>query len=150
MRRISISVEKELAAAFDELVSKKGYLNRSEAFRDLVRKELGEDILSSERAEWCVATLTYIFDHHQRQLANRLTKLQHDHHDLIVATQHIHLDHDNCIEMLFLRGAINEVRSCAQGILSQTGVRHGNIHIVPVDVEPEKHGTAHSHVHPHN
>ena len=151
MRRITISVEDDLAAAFDQLVHQKGYLNRSEAFRDLARKELGEAVMAKGKAAWCVATLTYIYDHHERQLANRLTKIQHDHHDIIVAAQHIHLDHDNCIEMIFLRGKIDEVRKCADGIVSQTGVRHGNVHIVPVDIKSDKYvRVGHKHVHPHN
>jgi CopG family transcriptional regulator, nickel-responsive regulator len=151
MRRLTISVDEELAHAFDHLVEQKGYQNRSEAFRDLVRKELGEAVMAHGKATWCVATLTYIYDHHERQLSNRLTKIQHEHHDLIVATQHIHLDHDNCIEMLFLRGKIDMVRSCANAIVSQTGVRHGNVHIVPADIKSNKFTRAgHKHVHPHS
>ena len=147
MRRLTISVDDDLADAFDLLVSRKGYVNRSEAFRDLVRKELGDAELSSGKAEWCVATLSYIYDHHERQLANRLTQLQHDHHDVAVAAQHIHLDHDNCLETVILKGRITEVRACADAIISQTGVRHGNIHVVPVSMDSED---GHSHAHNHH
>ncbi|MBS1170416.1 MAG: nikR [Burkholderiaceae bacterium] len=151
MRRITISVEDDLATAFDQLVQQRGYLNRSEAFRDLVRKELGESAMNRGKATWCVATVTYIYNHHERQLANRLTKIQHEHHDLIVSTQHIHLDHDNCIEMLFLRGRSDSVRACADAIVSQTGVRHGNVHIVPADIKSDKSPrSGHKHIHPHN
>ena len=151
MRRITISVEDDLATEFDRLVQQRGYLNRSEAFRDLVRKELGEAVMAHGKATWCVATLSYIYDHHERQLANRLTKMQHDYHDVIVAAQHIHLDHDNCIEMLFLRGSIDSVRTCADAIVSQTGVRHGNVHIVPVDIKSDAYvRVGHKHVHPHS
>ncbi len=150
MKRISISVDKKLAAAFDDLVHRKGYLNRSEAFRDLVRRELGKDILSEDKNKWCVATLSYVFDHHQRLLADRLVKLQHAHHHLIVSAQHVHLDHDNCIEMLFLRGYVDDVRSCVNGILAQTGVRHGNLHIVPVNIDSTETSKGHAHIHPHN
>ncbi|MBS1187154.1 MAG: nikR [Burkholderiaceae bacterium] len=151
MRRITISVEDDLAAAFDQLVQQKGYLNRSEAFRDLVRKELGQAVMSHGKATWCVATVTYIYNHHERQLANRLTKIQHDHHDVIISSQHIHLDHDNCMEMLFLRGRIDIVRVCADAIVAQTGVRHGNVHIVPADIKSNKATHAgHKHVHPHS
>ena len=150
MRRLTISVEDDLAEEFDRLVEHRGYLNRSEAFRDLVRKELGQATIAEGHADWCVATLTYVYDHHERQLADRLTKLQHDHHDVIVATQHIHLDHDNCIEMLFLRGRTDSVRACANLIVSQTGVRHGNAHIIPADIQSDRHDMAgHRHVHPH-
>lgn len=150
MRRLTISVDENLADAFDQLVERKGYLNRSEAFRDLVRKELGATEIVAGNAKWCVATVTYIYDHHERQLANRLTQLQHDHHDLAIATQHIHLDHGNCLETVVLRGRIAEVRACADAIVSQTGVRHGNIHLVPVEIESGKYVQAgHMHVHPH-
>lgn len=151
MRRITISVDAELAEAFEQLVQQKGYLNRSEAFRDLVRKELGEARMTAGKTARCVATLTYIYDHHERQLASRLTKLQHAHHDAAIAAQHIHLDHENCLETLILRGKIDEVRACANAIMSQTGVRHGNLHIVPVQIKSaRKIKGARKHVHPHN
>jgi CopG family nickel-responsive transcriptional regulator len=151
MRRLTISVDDELADAFDRLVEKKHYLNRSEAFRDLVRKELGESEISAGKVKWCVATLSYIYDHHERQLANRITQLQHDHHDVAVAAQHVHLDHDNCLETVILRGRIAEVRACADAIISQTGVRHGNVHIVPVDIKSTPYvQVGHKHVHPHS
>ena len=151
MRRLTISVDDDLADAFDRLVEQKGYVNRSEAFRDLVRRQLGEAEMSDGKAKWCVATLTYIYDHHERQLANRVTQVQHDHHDVTVAAQHIHLDHDNCLETLILRGKIADVRACADALISQTGVRHGNIHIVPMDIKSDKYvRVGHMHVHPHN
>jgi CopG family nickel-responsive transcriptional regulator len=151
MRRLTISVDDDLADAFDKLVENKGYLNRSEAFRDLVRKELGQAEMSAGETKWCVATLSYIYDHHERQLANRITQLQHDHHDVAVAAQHVHLDHDNCLETVILRGKIAEVRACADAIISQTGVRHGNVHIVPVNIHTShiKHAQ-HMHVRPHS
>ena len=150
MRRLTISVDDDLADSFDQLVERKGYLNRSEAFRDLVRKELGAAEIVSGKAKWCIATVSYVYDHHERQLANRLTQLQHDHHDLAVTSQHVHLDHDNCLETVVLRGRIDDVKACAEGIISQTGVRHGNVHIVPVDIDNGKYvRKGHAHVHPH-
>lgn len=149
MRRITISVEDELAEAFDALVERKTYLNRSEAFRDLVRRALSEEDLGALRGQWCVATVSYMYDHHERQLANRLTQLQHDHHDVAVATQHVHLDHDNCLETVILKGRIDAVRACANSIIAQTGVRHGNVHLVPVDINKEKYvRVGHLHIHP--
>ena len=134
MRRMTISVDDDLADAFDALVERRGYLNRSEAFRDLVRRELGEATLETGKANWCVATVSYIYDHHERQLSNRLVEMQHDHHDVAIASQHVHLDHDNCLETVILRGRIDEVRACADGMVSQTGVRNGNVHLVPINV----------------
>lgn len=144
MRRLTISVDQELADAFDQFVEDKGYINRSEAFRDLVRKELGHERVSAGTAQWCVATLTYIYNHHERQLANRITQLQHEHHDVAVAAQHIHLDHDNCLETVILKGEAHQVQHCADVILSQTGVRHGSLHIVPMTKMDE----THIHLHP--
>ena len=150
MRRLTISVDDDLADAFDQMVERKGYLNRSEAFRDLVRKQLDEADLDEGKAKWCVATVSYVYDHHERQLANRLTQMQHEHHELAVTSQHVHLDHDNCLETVVLKGKIADVRACADAIISQTGVRHGNVHIVPVEIKKNKYlQVAHTHVHPH-
>lgn len=153
MQRWTISVDDDLAEEFDKFAAGKGYSNRSEAFRDLVRRELGQSDVDDGKAKWCVATVSYIYDHHERMLANRLTQLQHDHHDVAAASQHVHLDHDNCLETVILKGRIDEVRACADAIISQTGVRHGNVHIVPVEMKKEKyvraaHGHGHVHLHP--
>jgi CopG family nickel-responsive transcriptional regulator len=133
MQRLTISIDDELAEAFAELMRRRGYANRSEAFRDLVRRELGETSLASNGAGQCIAVLSYIYDHHERQLAARLTDLQHDQHDLTVATIHSHLSHEDCIEATILRGPTQQVETFASSVVAQTGVRHGNIHLVPVD-----------------
>jgi CopG family nickel-responsive transcriptional regulator len=154
MRRLTISIDDELADSFDELVARKGYLNRSEAFRDLLRHTLDEsafDKSTRRPAGHCVATLSYVYDHHQRQLASRLTAMQHDHHDVTISSMHAHLDHDNCLETVLLRGATGAVQAFADAVLAQTGVRHGNLHMIPVQV----HGIArraarHVHLHPHS
>ena len=153
MRRLTISVDDDLADAFDRLVERKGYVNRSEAFRDLVRKELDQAELTAELSAdggtWCVATVSYLYDHHERQLSNRLVQIQHDHHDVTIASQHVHLDHDNCLETVILKGRLSEVRACADGIIAQTGVRHGNVHIVAVDMQQASYVRAgHTHIHP--
>lgn len=132
MRHLTMSVDDHLADAFDQLVENKGYLNRSEAFRDLLRKELSAEVLQEGKASWCVATVSYLYNHHERQLSNRLVQLQHDHHELTVTSQHIHLDHDNCLETVILKGRLDAVRRCADGIISQTGVRNGHVHLVPL------------------
>jgi len=162
MQRITISVDDELAEAFERLVEQRGYLNRSEAFRDLVRKELDQAILGEAapavkggrykpvQARHCVAALSYVYNHHERQLANRLTEMQHARHDVAVAAMHVHLDHDNCLETLVLRGPLADVRECADAIIAQTGVRHGQVHMIPVDLREasHKHGT-HTHAQGH-
>lgn len=143
MRRLTISVDDALADEFDALIERKGYANRSEAFRDLVRTALNAEDLRGARATHCVATLSYVYNHHERQLATRLTSMQHEHHDVTVAAMHAHLDHDNCIETLILRGATREVQAFADAVMAQTGVRHGRLNLVPA--RQEKGGHAHFH-----
>lgn len=135
MQRLTISLDDDLAAAFDELIAQHGYANRSEAFRDLLRRELGERDLASGAAGKCVAVLSYVFDHHERQLSSRLTSLQHDHHDLAIATMHAHISHEDCVETVILRGATAEVKSFAESVVAETGVRHGQIQLIPIEAK---------------
>ncbi|MBC7699550.1 nickel-responsive transcriptional regulator NikR [Aquabacterium sp.] len=145
MRRLTISIDDELADAFENLVQDRGYENRSEAFRDLLRQELGEKHLATQPRGPCVATLTYLYNHHERQLATRLNDMQHEHHELTVSTMHAHLDHDHCIETVILKGKTDAVRSFAQAVIAQPGVTHGQLHIVPVSKTP---GHGHEHARP--
>ncbi|MCX8016681.1 MAG: nickel-responsive transcriptional regulator NikR [Rhodocyclaceae bacterium] len=154
MQRITISLPTDLAAAFDRLVAKRGYQNRSEAVRDLVRSALEAEQGRESEAGHCVANLSYVFNHHERDLAERLTALQHDHHDLAVATMHAHLDHDHCLESVILRGATATVRAFADALIAERGVRHGQLNLVSVEVKGGGHrhgdaprGTAHAHLH---
>jgi len=148
MRRLTISIDDDLARTFDRLVREKGYENRSEAFRDLVRKELGEEQLLKGKAKHCIGTLSYVYNHHERQLAARLTGMQHDHHDMTVSTMHAHLDHENCIETVILRGATAAVTRFAQDVIAQTGVRYGKFYPIPADLGSGK-KSGHAHHHPH-
>lgn len=136
MQRLTISLDDDLAEAFDGLIRQRGYANRSEAFRDLLRKELGESDLAGGKARQCVAVLSYIFDHHERQLSSRLTDLQHDHHDLAIATLHAHISHEDCVEAVILRGTTGEVRDFAQSVIAETGVRHGHVELIPIRDKP--------------
>ena len=139
MRRLTISVDDDLADTFDQLVQIQGYENRSEAFRDLVRQALGQARLKDHSAKYCVGALSYVYNHHERQLASRLTGLQHDHHDLVVSTLHAHLDHQNCLEAVILRGPAQAVLRFADGVKAQPGVRHGNFHPIPIELEASGH-----------
>jgi CopG family nickel-responsive transcriptional regulator len=145
MKRLTMSLDDHLADAFDELVRARGYENRSEAFRDLLRQDLGNVRLQDQPGQPCVATLSYVYNHHQRQLALRLTDLQHAHHELTIATTHAHLDHDHCIENVILRGRTADVRAFAQAVVAQPGVTHGHLHLVPMAAHHE-HG--HEHLQP--
>lgn len=147
MRRMTISMEDDLADLFDAFMRKRGYESRSEAIRDLLRGELGRESIEKGSATDCVAALSYIFNHHERQLASRLAALQHDHHDLSVSTMHVHLDHDDCLETVVLRGTTNTVTHFAESIVAEKGVRHGKINLIPVDRVVESHGHGHGHHH---
>lgn len=144
MERFTISLDTPLAEAFDRLIRTKGYLNRSEAVRDLLRQQLGEHQLQHDAAPYCIAALSYIYNHHERELAERLTALQHRQHDLTLSTMHAHLDHDNCMETVFLRGPTPAVREFANALLAERGVRHGMLNLVPADLE---HLPPHQHEH---
>ena len=145
MKRLTMSLDDDLAEAFDALVHERGYENRSEAFRDLLR----HDLVQVRRAELpegpCVAILSYLYNHHQRQLANRLTDMQHAHHELTISSTHAHLDHDHCIETVILRGRTDKVQAFAQSVISQPGVSHGHLHLVPV---ARRHAHGHEHLQP--
>lgn len=138
MERITISLDEALAREFDALIERRGYRNRSEAIRDLLRKQL-EAARSEKESGYCVANLSYVYNHHARDLAERLTELQHAHHDLTVATMHAHLDHDNCLESVILRGPTASVRAFTDALTAERGVRHGQINIVSVDVDNSSH-----------
>src|ERR1019366_9893532 len=133
MERFTISLDTELAAQFDALIAERGYGNRSEAVRDIIRGQLEAWRLQHDEAPHCVANLSYVYNHHERDLAERLTSIQHEHHDLTVSTLHAHLDHENCIESVILRGQTADVRQFAEAIMAERGVRHGKLNLVAVE-----------------
>jgi len=149
MERITISLDESLARAFDDLIRSRGYANRSEAVRDMLRRELAGDRLAREDAPHCVASLSYVYNHHERRLAERLTDLQHHAHDLVLSSMHVHLDHDHCLETLFLRGHTVEVRALAEQISAERGVRHAALNLVPVETEAVLQHAHHVHSRPH-
>ncbi len=148
MERITISLDDELARQFDALLARKGYGNRSEAVRDLIRGELERERLARAEARWCVATLSYVFNHQERELARRLTQAQHHHHDLHLSTLHLHLDHDNCLEVVVLQGKTEQVRRFSDQVMAEAGVRHGHLNLIPVELEVSEHAHSHSHRRP--
>jgi CopG family transcriptional regulator, nickel-responsive regulator len=144
MERFTISIDDELAHEFDRLIDERGYSNRSEAVRDILRAHLDRLREASDAESHCVANLSYVYNHHERDLSERLTSLQHEHHDLTVSTMHAHLDHDNCIESVILKGRSSDVRRFADAISAERGVRHGYLNLVTVDLDLP---AAHTHVH---
>ena len=147
MERITISLDAELVKEFDQLIQARGYRNRSEAVRDMLRGQLEQLRQSREQSKHCIANLSYIYNHHERDLADRLTGLQHDHHNLTIATMHAHLDHEHCIESVILRGPTTEVSRFADAIKAERGVRHGQLNLITADIDKRGHADAHAHSH---
>ena len=110
MERLTISLDRGLAEELDALIRDQGYHNRSEAMRDILRRHIEQARLEQGQAPHCVANLSFVYDHHSRTLTERVMDLQHAHHHLTIASQHVHLDHDNCLESLMLKGSSDEVR----------------------------------------
>ena len=129
LSRIGVAIATDLLAKFDDLIGKRGYTNRSEAFRDLIRAELVREASASRPGGRVVGTLTLVYDHHVRLLEEKMTDLQHDHSRLILSTLHVHLDHDRCMEVLALRGPSAEVQRFASLIGSTKGVQHAQLAI---------------------
>ena len=123
--RFGVSLEHQLLQAFDRLIRRKHYSNRSEAIRDLIRETLVEQEWGEDKET--VGTITIVYDHHVRDLTNKLIDLQHEHHGLVLSVMHVHLDEHHCIEVLVVRGKSSEVRSVADRLIGTKGVRHGKL-----------------------
>ena len=124
--RFGVSIEPDLLKKFDKIIKKKGYTNRSEAIRDIIRKNLITEKAEDPNSE-AIGTLTMIYDHHAGNLTNKLLDLQHKHHKEILTTTHIHVDHDNCLEVLALKGKIVNIQKLADNIKSLKGIKHGEL-----------------------
>ena len=144
MERFTISLEEKLAEEFDAWIADRGYSNRSEAVRDLLRAELGRTLIATEKSLHCVASLSYVFNHHERDLTERLADIQHAHHDLTVSAMHAHLDHDHCLETVILKGPTEAVQKLSDAICAERGVHHGKLNLISVELHaPHSHGKAH-------
>ena len=124
--RFGISMDGELLERFDALLEDKGYGNRSEAVRDLVRNALVEEKWAQGEGD-AVGTVTLVYDHHMRHLAERLTEYQHAHHQAIVSVLHVHLDGDYCLEVVVVKGKAVEIRRLADALIGTKGVKHGKL-----------------------
>ena len=134
LSRIGVAIDSDLLEKFDRLIEQRGYTNRSEAFRDLIRDELVQKNWESPESQ-VVGTVTLVYDHHVRMLNEKLTDLQHDPHQQILSTLHVHLDHDNCLEVLVVRGISADVRKIADALISTKGVKHGRLTITTSGAE---------------
>ena len=127
LTRFGVSLEKDLLEKFDKLIKQKNYTNRSEAIRDLIRQDL-------VKKQWAsgadvAGAITLVYDHHQREVGNKLTDIQHDFGKLIISTQHIHLDHHNCLEIIAVKGSPKKIQKLADILKSVKGVNHGTLSI---------------------
>ncbi len=125
LTRFSVSIDSDLLERFLRMARSKGWKNRSLALRNVMRESL-------VREEWrsndeVVGTITIVYDHHKRELTERLTSLQHDHHNAVMAATHIHLDHDNCMEMIAVGGKASQVKKIADSLIGMRGVKHGTL-----------------------
>lgn len=133
LERIGVSLDKELLSKFDELIDKQGYQSRSEALRDLVRRQISEERLSNPKAKG-VAAVFLVYDHHSTKLTDKLISLQHSHHLVsslqVISSLHVHLDEHDCLEVIVLRGQVGEINKVAESILSMKGVKLGRLNVV--------------------
>lgn len=148
MQRLTISVDDDIAQAFDELIEKRRYKNRSEAFRDLLRRELAQDAFEGKNGE-CVAVVSYTYDHHARRLSSKMIEQQHDHHNLVISSMHVHVSRNKCVECVVMRGSFDRIRGMAQDTIAETGIEEGAVNYIAVP-EPESDDAAHHHEHHHD
>lgn len=155
MQRITITIDDDLMMDLDQHIAKRGYQNRSEAIRDLARSGLQQARQDASGGRDCVGALVYVYDHSARQLANRLVHSFHQQHDMALATMHIHLDHESCMEVTVLKGRSHDVQHVADHVIAERGVRYGRLFVIPVELADEIHAHAnerahrHSHAHVH-
>ncbi|WP_417840485.1 nickel-responsive transcriptional regulator NikR [Terasakiella sp.] len=140
MERITITIDDDLLADFDRLIEMKGYSNRSEGIRDAIRQLVKDQQIAENEEAPCVGCVVYMYNHKERTLSTRLMETQHHHHDIPTATLHLHVDPENCLEATVLHGSVHQVRHMADQITSQTGVKYGKLHVIPLSKPP-----AHSH-----
>lgn len=123
--RFAVSIEEELLNDFDKSLKEQGYSNRSQAVQDLIRHYLVEQ--KWDEKENAMGTITLVFDHHKRNLSEKLTEIQHDYHSQIISNMHIHLDSKNCLEVIAVKGKGKDIRDLANRLISTVGVLHGKL-----------------------
>jgi len=137
--RFGVSIDEELLKAFDHFIAQGEYVNRSEAFRDLIRARLAEEEIKEPKTH-AFGVLTLVYNHQQRELAERLTETQHSHHHMVISTTHVHISHDLCLEVILLKGTVKELHKMATALGNFKGVVN---HYLSLTVAVEPHGHAH-------
>lgn len=131
MQRITITLDDDLIDELDKMIAEHGYQNRSEAIRDFARAGMQQAAQEKGKSSECVAALVYVYDHAARNLSRRLVENYHSHHDLSLATLHVHLDNDNCMEVTAFRGSGSEIQHFADHIIAERGVKYGRLILIP-------------------
>lgn len=149
MQRITLTLEDEFAESLESFIRQQQYRSRSEAMRDLMRAGLQQTLIGQEVSGSAVGTLSYVYNYDVRRLARRLAELRHAQHALSVATTNTQLDHHSCLEVSLLRGEVTEMRRFADLILAERGVRHGALHLVPVQAQQSPQQDEHGHLFGH-
>ncbi|MDX1762757.1 MAG: nickel-responsive transcriptional regulator NikR [bacterium] len=126
LTRFGVSIETRLLGRFDKLIKSRGYRNRSEALRDLIRDRLVQEDWNLGTKE-TVGTITLVYDHHTRELGDNLTHLQHDHFKAVISSMHVHMDEHNCLEVLVVRGQGRRIKKLADRLIGTRGVKHGKL-----------------------
>jgi CopG family nickel-responsive transcriptional regulator len=150
MQRVTITLDDDLMAELDRMIAQHGYQNRSEAIRDFARagmQQAAQD--AGQTGGDCVAALVYVYDHAARDLSSRLVNNFHDHHDLSLATLHVHLDNDNCMEITALKGKASDVQHLAEHVIAERGVRYGRVVMIPTDPGAKPSAARKKHTHRH-
>ena len=147
LSRIGIALDSDLIKRFDRSIARRGYTNRSEAFRDLIRDRLVTEQTAAPDAI-VVGTVTLIYNHHASGITEKLTEIQHEHHELVVSTSHAHLDHDSCLEVLIVHGKSAKVEKFADLLIGLKGVQHGRL-VMTVPAHAIEHTHVHGHKHSH-
>jgi CopG family nickel-responsive transcriptional regulator len=149
LSRTGISLEQDLLAGFDKLIARRGYKNRSEAVRDLIREALLNEVVDSNKP--VVGTLTLVYDHHVPNLSQRLTEMQHHSNAAVLAATHVHLDHNYCLEVIIMKGRSREIQEMADRMLAMRGVELGKLVLTHSGTAIKGgHASGHTHAHPHD
>lgn len=146
--RFGVAMDSSLLTRFDDRIARQGYATRSEALRDLVRADLSADHIAE--GGQAAATLTIVYDHHVRELTERLTEMQHRLGTAVVSTLHVHLDHDYCLEVIVMRGPAGRLREAGDRLIATKGVQHGELVITAMPGPSGEHHAAHDHAHDHD
>jgi len=130
--RFAVSIDEKLLEKFDDYIEKKGYVTRSEAVRDLIRNALIEESIGEDKEVF--GTITIVYDHHQKELADKITEIEHSYLSNIISTMHIHIDHHHCLETIAVKGKASKIKELADKIITLKGVKHGKL--VVTGIEP--------------